>query len=164
VTYLLDSDSLITSKNGPYAFELCPGFWVWLDDAIRSGTVRSIQAVLDELVVQEDELAEWARARQEMFLAPDPQTASATGDLIAWATASTHYNDRAKFRFAQGADVQLIAHAQVHGSIVVTHERTSNEEGRIKIPNAAAEVRVRVMSPYVMLRREQARFVLAGVA
>lgn len=164
MAYLLDSDSLITAKNGPYAFELCPGFWAWLDDALSSGTVRSIQAVLDELIVQEDELAEWARDREQYFLPPDPETVAATGDLFAWANASKHYNDRAKFRFAQGADAPLIAHAQVHDDIVVTHERTSNEEGNIKIPNAASEVGVRVMSPYVMLRSESARFVLDGAA
>jgi len=72
VAYLLDSDALITAKNGPYAFELCPGFWAWLDVAPSSRKVRSVQAVLDELIVQEDELAQWARSRERFFLPPDP--------------------------------------------------------------------------------------------
>jgi hypothetical protein len=27
MSYILDSDVLITAKNSYYAFDLCPGFW-----------------------------------------------------------------------------------------------------------------------------------------
>ena len=29
--FLLDSDTLIQAKNEYYGFDLCPGFWDWLD-------------------------------------------------------------------------------------------------------------------------------------
>jgi hypothetical protein len=61
--------------------------------------------------------------------------------------------------FADSAGVWLIAQAEVHGQTVVTHERPSNEQGRIKIPVAAAEVGARVMDPYAMLRHERVRFI-----
>jgi hypothetical protein len=44
--------------------------------------------------------------------------------------------------------------------VVVTHEVPSNSPGRIKIPNVCVGLGVRFMTPYQMLRIEQARFVL----
>ena len=30
--YLLDTDTLIRAKNEHYGFDLCPGYWNWLDN------------------------------------------------------------------------------------------------------------------------------------
>ena len=35
--YLLDSDTLIRSKNDAYRFDFCPGFWTWLDKESGAG-------------------------------------------------------------------------------------------------------------------------------
>jgi len=48
--------------------------------------------------------------------------------------------------------------------VVVTHELHANSPGRIKIPNACVGLGVRFMTPYQMLRIEQARFVLGAHA
>jgi hypothetical protein len=45
--------------------------------------------------------------------------------------------------------------------VVVTHEVASPTLRRIKIPNVCVGLGVEFVSPYQMLRREQARFVLA---
>lgn len=162
MAYILDTNVLITAKREAYAFELCPGFWDWLDGALRTGVVRGLEAVFDELIRLDDDLSEWARERSGYFVPPTAATLTVLGDLFAWADASTHYNQSAKSGFADGADAWLIAHAKAHGDVVVTHERHSNEVGRVKIPTAAAEFGVRVMSPYVMLRSESVRFIRAG--
>jgi hypothetical protein len=47
--YLLDANTLIQAKNEYYAFDICPGFWEWLDIANASGDVSSIEPVADEL-------------------------------------------------------------------------------------------------------------------
>ena len=44
--------------------------------------------------------------------------------------------------------------------IVVTHEVPADTTSKIKIPNACIGLGLRCMSPYEMLRRERARFVL----
>ena len=98
--------------------------------------------------------------RRQYVVHPHEASIRAHGDLLAWAQESTHYNDRAKAGFSTGADAPLIAHAQVHQDVLVTHETPSNEVGRIKIPNAAVAVGVRAMNPYAMLRREHVMFVL----
>ena len=45
---------------------------------------------------------------------------------------------------------------------MVTHEVPSISTRRIKIPNACMGLSIQFMTPYEMLRREQARFVLGN--
>jgi hypothetical protein len=49
-----------------------------------------------------------------------------------------------------------------HGFTIVTHEVPANTTRKIKIPNACVGLGVPCVSPYEMLRRERARFVLPG--
>ena len=67
-------------------------------------------------------------------------------------------------RFLQVADFYLLAHALAGSHVVVTHEVHSISPARIKIPNACVGLGVRFMTPYQMLRIEQARFVLGAHA
>jgi hypothetical protein len=46
------------------------------------------------------------------------------------------------------------------GHTVVTHERPSTSTRTIKIPDACLGLGIRFITPYEMLRRERARFVL----
>ena len=54
----------------------------------------------------------------------------------------------------------LIAHAMTLECIVVTHEVPEDTLGKIKIPNACDALNVDWMTPYKMLGRESAKFVL----
>jgi hypothetical protein len=58
MAYVIDTSVLIDAKDFYYGFELCPGFWEWLDQEIAAGEVMSIARVRTELLVREDELAE----------------------------------------------------------------------------------------------------------
>ena len=55
---------------------------------------------------------------------------------------------------------RAIAHAHAQGRVVVTHEIPGTSAKEIKIPDACIGVGIKCMSPYDMLRIEQARFVL----
>lgn len=162
MAYLIDSDVLITASRGPYAFALCPGFWEWLDVAHERGEVLSITEVQDEIAGMGDELSDWASQRPSFWLPPTAEVVAAQASLYGWAVSSTQYNEKAKRGFQSGADAPLVARAQIEGHTLVTHETATNEVGRIKIPVAAAEVGVRTMSPYAMLRHEGVRFVVAA--
>jgi Domain of unknown function (DUF4411) len=63
--------------------------------------------------------------------------------------------------FLQSADYYLVAQAHAHEHVVVTHEVPSPSTKKIKIPDACIGVRVRCVTPFQMLRAEQARFVLS---
>ena len=54
----------------------------------------------------------------------------------------------------------LIVHALTTGDTVVTHERADNSQKKVKIPDVCVGLGIKTMSPYEMLRKEQARFVL----
>ena len=62
--------------------------------------------------------------------------------------------------FLQAADYYLVGHGLAYGDTVMTHEVASGSRKKIKIPDACISLGVKFMSPFTMLRRERARFVL----
>jgi len=158
--YLLDANIFIQAKNFHYGFDFCPAFWEWLTAKNQDGVVLSIEKVGDELQAGSDELSNWAAERGEaFFLKPDDAVLSALARVSGWAT-SQNYASAAISTFLQVADYWLVAYALAHGLIVVSHEKASNSPNKIKIPDACIGLGIRCVTPYEMLRRERARFVL----
>ncbi|MGD9744156.1 MAG: DUF4411 family protein [Dongiaceae bacterium] len=160
MAYLLDANVFIQAKNLHYGLDFCPAFWEWLIANNASGNVFSIQKVGDEIGAGGDDLSNWAAQRGDgFFLKPDAALLPVLGTVSAWANGQ-NYEPAAVNTFLQVADYYLIAHALAHGHTVVTHEIASASTKRIKIPNACIGLNVKSMTPYEMLRRERARFVL----
>jgi hypothetical protein len=160
VAYLLDANVFIQAKNLHYGFDFCPAFWEWLMTNNASGNVFSIEKVGDEIAAGDDDLSNWAAQRGDgFFLNPDAALLPVLGTVSAWANGQ-NYEPAAVNTFLQVADYYLVAHALTHGHTVVTHETASPSTKRIKIPNACIGLNVKFMTPYEMLRRERARFVL----
>lgn len=158
--YLLDTNIFIQAKNLHYGFDFCPAFWQWLIEQNAAHQVASIEKVGDELVSGDDELAGWAAKRGKgFFLSPDDNVLPALGEVSAWATGQ-NYEPAAIATFLQVADYWLVAHAKATKCIVVTHEVPSETVRKIKIPNACIGLGITCVTPYEMLRRERARFVL----
>ncbi len=161
MAYLLDANVLIRAKNEYYGFDLCPGFWEWLDLSAERGEVLSVEAVYDELAPQADDVAEWVRQRPEMFMTATADVVAAVQSVNTWAMADTQFTAAAKNDFASAADSWLVAHALAGDHVVVTHELLGRyRRNIIKIPNAANQFGVRHVQPYLMLRELGARFVL----
>lgn len=160
MTYLLDANVFMSASRLHYGLDFCPAFWDWLVEANQSKRVFSIERIASELEAGNDPLAEWASDRGSgFFLRPDAKLQPALGTVAAWAT-SQQYEPAALSTFFQVADYYLVAHALAHDHVVVTHEIPAASTKRIKIPNACIGVGVRHMTPFEMLRREKARFVL----
>lgn len=160
MAYLLDANVFIQAKNLQYGFDFCPAFWDWLVQANGSGAVRSIRQVGDELTSGADELAGWAEAQGDgFFVATDAGVLAAAPRVSAWVVQQG-YEPAAVSTFLQVADFWLVAAALAGHHTVVTHEVASPTLRRIKIPNVCVGLGVEFMSPYQMLRREQAKFVL----
>ena len=107
-TYLLDTDVFIRAKNQHYGFDLCPGFWNWIDREHAAGKVFSIQRVYNELLDGQDELSTWARQRKGMFLKPDQSTTTSLRELSTW-TNGAGYRRSAVIAFMRKADFYLVA-------------------------------------------------------
>ena len=160
MAYLLDADIFIRAKNLHYGFDFCPGFWDWLVQANARGRVFSIEKVGDEIKAGDDEPAEWGKERGDgFFLAPTPDVLTALGRVSDWAN-SQDYQPTAIDTFLQVADYHLIGHALAGGYEVVSHEIPSSSKKRIKIPNVCIGLGIKCLTPFEMLRREKARFVL----
>ncbi len=160
--YLLDADVFIRAKNLHYGMDFCPGFWDWLVEANARGKVFSIEKVGDEIAAVDDDLSKWAARRgPSFFLRPDAGIFPALGRVSEWAT-SQGYTQAAREGFLQVADYYLVAQALAGGHVVVTHEIPSPSIRKIKIPDACLGLGVKCMTPFQMLRRERARFVLGG--
>jgi hypothetical protein len=162
MTYLLDANVFIQAKNLHYGLDFCPAFWDWLIDNNVSGRVFSIDKVADEIAAGADELTDWMRDNGNgLFLKTDTQTAAQFSTVSTWVTGQ-QYEPAAINTFFQVADFYLVAHALAGSYSVVTHEIPSNSTKRIKIPNACIGLDLRFITPYEMLRRERAKFVLGG--
>ncbi len=160
MAYLLDANVFMQAKNLHYGLDFCPAFWDWLIASNAAERVFSIEKVGDEIDAGSDELT--ARAAQRgtgFFLKPDSAILPALGSVSTWAT-SQRYEPAAVSTFLQLADYYLVAHALAHGYTVVTHEIASPSTRRIKIPNACIGLGIKCVTPFEMLRRERARFVL----
>jgi len=160
MSYLLDANVFIEAKNRYYGLDFCPAFWDWLIQNQAVGHVFSIDKVYDELLAGADELTSWAQKDgSSLFRVTDAAVASQFPAVSAWVIGQK-YEPSAVNTFLQEADYYLIAHALAGGHTVVTHEVASNSTKKIKIPNVCIGLGVRFLSPYQMLRIEQARFVL----
>lgn len=157
--YLLDSNVFIQAKNLHYGFDFCPAFWSWFKEHNKTGKVASIEKVADELS-GEDELANWVKDQgRDFFLPADDIVIPALANVSQWVLTQ-NYAPAAISVFLQVADYWLIAYAKAHNYTVVTHEIAANSINKIKIPNACIGLKLHCISPYEMLRREHALFVL----
>jgi hypothetical protein len=160
MAYLLDSDVLMEARKRHYGFDICPGFWDWIDIQYQEGAVLSVEKVRDEIGVGTDALITWADNRPAGFFAPpDGATQAAFATVSQWAN-SQNYTPRALSEFFQKADFFLVAHALAHSLTLVTHERAANTQTKVKIPNVCVALNIGFIDPFEMLRREGARFVL----
>lgn len=161
MVYLLDANVFIESKNRHYGFDFCPAFWDWLDAQNHAGQVYSVERVADELKKKADALSTWAAARSSTFFLPlDGKVLSVAMPRVSTWVTSQSYKEAVINEFLQKADYYLIAHALAHGHVVVTLEIWSNSLKKVKIPNVCAGLNIKCITPYTMLRRENARFVL----
>ena len=163
MSYLLDANVFMAANNLHYGLDFCPAFWDWLIRENANQNVFSIEKVGDEIEAGGDELSEWAKdVGVSLFLKPDADVLSGMGRVSQWVTENG-YTPAAVNTFLQVADYWLIAHALAHGHTVVTHEKPADTPHKVKIPNVCVGLGIKVMTPFEMLRYEQARFVLGKV-
>ena len=164
MAYLLDANVFIAANHLHCGLDFCPAFWDWLVAGHESERVFSVEKVGDEVQAVGDELSEWAEARGNgFFLPPDAAVFPALAEVSAWANGQA-YEPAAVNTFLQVGDYYLVAQARAGRHTVVTHEVPSASSRKIKIPDACIGLGIKCMTPYEMLRRERARFVLGAAS
>ena len=163
-TYLVDSDVFITAKNLYYSFDICPGFWGSVLHHHRMGRVFSVDRVRNELLAgsSTEDLVCWVRDEvpESFFVKADTDlVVRSYRDIVKWVQRHPRYFESAKAKFATGADGWLVAYARVHGSIVVTNERSAPESRReVKIPDLCDQFGVACFDTFAMLRALNVHF------
>ena len=162
MAYLLDSNTFIEAKNGYYHFDVCPGFWDWILARHEAGDVFSVEKVGKELSEGTDELATWAvGSAAGLFAVPDAATITQMKRVAEWVMRQP-YDEKSRAKFFSKADPFLIAHALAHGHTVITHETRVPESSRkVKVPNVCEALGVPWMHSFSLLKKENARFILA---
>jgi hypothetical protein len=160
MAYLLDANVFIQAKNLHYGLDFCPAFWDWLLENNARGTVFSIEQVGDELQGVADELSEWAKPLGSGFFLPTPAEIAPSLTAVSEWAKSQKYKPAAVHTFLQVADYYLVAQAYAGGHFVVSHEVPAKSANIIKVPDACVGMGIKHISPYAMLRRERARFVM----
>ena len=162
--YLLDTNTLIEAKNRYYRMTTCPAYWSWVERSHRAGVVASIEPVGAELRRGNDELAEWAKNQDGLFL---PVSDEATQQ--AFARVAEHVASQAAMmkvgameEFLGGADPWLLAKAMtIPDAVVVTHEHLNLQMRRkYRIPTVCEPFGVSCIVTFALLSRTDARFVL----
>jgi hypothetical protein len=152
--YLLDSDTLIRSKNDSYPFEVVPKFWTWLSTANHNKQVYSIDNIRAELLAENDQLSRWAKLHsQEFFLPIDSLTNSSLKEISTWVHSNQQYTNAAKQKFFASADYVLVSYAHAHGDAVVTFEVDEpNSKTSVKIPTVCNKFGVKSLNIFQLLR------------
>jgi hypothetical protein len=117
--------------------------------------------VRDDLADGGDDLAEWAKARDDRFFVPPVERdLAALGQVTQWINDHQAYTSTGKQTFLNCSDYFVVSQALAGSHTVVTHEKPENSVKRIKIPNVCVALNVKYMTCWQMLRTERARFVL----
>lgn len=170
--YLLDSNVFIEASNRYYTFDICPGFWKWLDLAVQQGIACSIDHIYDELTPKnpgkdKEALAQWCkeskssrRTKKGMFIeTSDEKTQKIYTSIVEFVNDNSRYTPPAKKRFLSKADPWLIAKAKSTGRIVVTHEvYDQGSRKSVKIPNVCEKFSVPYANTFDMLRDARVKF------
>jgi len=165
-SFWLDADVLIQSENGVLSLEIAPPLWVFIDQQVAIGTIRSSMKIYAEILSKEHAdgaLAKWVKQRRNNGMFIDPakhrhvqEQYNKIADYVA-----KQYRDRpAKVaEFLSGGDGWIIAHALCDSGIVVSHEnRVDRTAKKPKIPNVCTRFGVGCIDLKEMLMRLKFKF------
>lgn len=161
--YLIDTNIFIESAYRFYAFDICPGFWYFLNKASNSENIKSIIKVYEELQPDKKELENFKEElRNKNFFLQIENIKYESYKKVSIALQKMKYSKEAVNKFSSGADYFLIALAYQESYIIVTHESKSKTilKNQVKIPNLCEQLDIECIDIAEFLRREKVQFIL----
>ncbi len=156
----LDSNVLISAKDGPFRFNVAPAFWKTLDEKALRGEIRVSKMVYEEIMKYEpqDDLANWLKNRKGngFCVSPGKDVQAAYQDIADHVV--TKYESPYVAEFLSVADPWVIAHAAASSGIVVTFETRGLGSKRVKIPDVCTHFNIKCKNLYDMLESLKVKF------
>lgn len=149
--YVIDTCSL-TKMRHTYPKDVFPAAWELLTDLAQTGVLISVEDVIEELLLFEDEILQWANEQGHIFFPLSENIQARAVEIL-----SSHPGILDLKKNKSSADPFVIATAIEHSCAVVTEEKASNSQTRYKIPNVCRDYGVDCIPIIDMFRREGLR-------
>lgn len=81
--YSVDTSALIDAWHRDYRLSVFPSLWQGVAGLIEAGQLVASMTVRDELLRQEDELAEWADGNAGLFVEDDEEIQAGVREILA---------------------------------------------------------------------------------
>lgn len=147
--YSFDTSVFITSWRRNYPPDVFSGLWNNFEQYISNGLIVATSEVQVELENQDDEVLEWAKQQQRLFIPLDSEIQREVSDILS---KHPRLLDTRKNR--SGADPFVIALAKVWGFSVVTFEKPTKSLSRPNIPDVCQALNVDCIDIVELARRE----------
>jgi len=161
--YLLDTNTLIESKNRYYDFNICPGFWQAI---LINDKIKTIEMVIEEIKDGNDELTKWITDHEydmkKKLIKIDHDIQKIFSKIANYIENLQFPPKSEKERFLSKADPWLIATAKKFDYIIVTQEQfiKNINTKKIKIPNICSNFNVKYITIFDLLKQENIKFYL----
>lgn len=161
--FIMDSCSLIESKNRYYAFDICIGFWDFILEEFSQGRVISIKHVYEEINTGNDELSSWLKHNFNKInfidCFDDSDVISNYIKIAEYVKAEYKVNVADDFLREYSADPWLIAQALAHGGCIITQERPKPSKSKASLYDICNYFGVQHLNIIEFLRIEKAMFI-----
>ncbi|MDR0911485.1 MAG: DUF4411 family protein, partial [Methanobrevibacter sp.] len=138
--YVVDTSAFLAgSKYDVYEKQYFQTYWENFDKLINSGIIVSTESVYDELIVKDDEMAEWAKTNKNMFKEIDGNILE-YGNFLSKEFPTWYKIGTTKENWA---DPEVIAYAKLNNMILVTQEAWNSNakaDKKIKIPTICSQI------------------------
>lgn len=132
--YCVDANVIIQGMKHRYPPKRFPTLWQNIGRLIDEGRLCASMMVREELVGAEDEVRDWARGQQGLFVPVDKEQT----DIVT--QIQQKFDDLVDHRRRRsGADPFVVALAKVRGCTVVTLESKTGAGQKPKIPNVCEQ-------------------------
>lgn len=128
--YSFDTSSVLNGRRDLLPPEIFPGVWSRLEASVRTGDVRCVDVVRDELSRRDDEVLAWCRTLPELFVPLDADVQRATRQVL-----DAHPQLVGVGRGRNEADPFVIGLAVARQGTVVTEERMVGRIEKPRIPD-----------------------------
>ena len=159
--YLLDSNFWINAGNY-YPPDLFPSFWSSMESLIKSGDVIIHQTVQEEIDRREDFVSSWLHGIDGYKAMPVSEAALEKYlECCKWVeNPMQRYTEGAISEFEQNsrADAWICAEAAASDLTVVSAEKQSNTQNKVKIPNVCIAFDIKFLSNFDFMRSQKFSF------